>query len=211
MAVDDQLPIQAPLSATSTLSSSSSSRRQLVHVATNNSSTFIQFPNTSRQLSSIPTDRSRTSRSITRPITCGADVRSVSNTHLSSIPTTDRNQQRLNPILNNSLLNYRKEQPKCTPIKVSTDYSVTTRLCLSSKPVTTDPQLSIIHTINTPPPTEDPISDQPNENEDNEQEETQPMDKSKYDFITRWLQEVEQAKSSKGTLSKTKRRKTKCI
>ncbi len=214
MAVDDQLTIHAPLSATSTLSSSSSStRRQLVQVATNNSSTFIQFPNTSRQLSCVSTGRSREAHSKTRPFTCGADIRVASNAPLPTIPLTDRTQQRFNPILNNSLLNYRKEQPKSFPVKISTDYSITTELCLTSKTPKAEHQIPTIRT-DISHETESSVSDEQNENEDNDdddQEETEYLDKSKYEYITRWLQEVEQAQSSAETFSKTKRSKTKCL
>ena len=213
MAVDDQLTIHAPLSATSTLSSSSSStRRQLVQVATNNSSAFIQFPNTSRQLSCIPPVRPREDRSRTRPFTCEADIRLASNAPLPTILPTDRTQQqRLNPILNNSLLNHRKEQPKSSPIKISTDYSITTQLCLTSKPSKAEHQIPTIRT-DTSQEAESSASDEQNENEDDDnQEETEYLDKSKYDYITRWLQEVEQAQSSAEKLFKTKRSKTKCL
>jgi len=226
MAVDDQLPIQTPLSAASTLSSSSSSsfiteRRHLVQVATNNSSTFIQFPANSRQIPlCIPTDRSRAIYLKTREFSHATDIRSISNPRSSSIPISDRerhhSQQRYNPILNNSLLNHRKEQPKSSPIKPSTDYSLTTRLCLSSKavkPISNDHPTSIIP-ANTSPQTESSISDQqilPNEDEDNDQQEAHRLDKNKYDYITRWLQEVEQAKYPRKTFTKTKRPKNKCI
>jgi hypothetical protein len=158
----------------------------------------------------IPTDRSRAIPSKTRPVSCRTDIRSISNTHSSNIPITDRTQQKFNPILNNSLLNHRKEQPKSSSIKISTDYSLTTRLCLSSNSPKTEHQTSTIR-AHTPPQIESSISEQPNENEDNDQQETQQLDKSKYDYITRWLQEVEQAKSSTGTFAKIKRSKMKCI
>lgn len=229
MAVDDRLPIVAPLSVTSTSSCSSSppnTRRQCFkQVATNNSSTFIQFPTNSRQSSLfVPTYQLRRSRSTVRPVLLTADTQSTINTPSSSLVNADneRNhfQHRFNPILNNPLLNHRKEQPKSLPIKTSIDVSHTTRLCLSSKPsktISNENQISRNRASTAPflaHQTESTSSDRqvtPDDDEDNDQQEINCLDKIKYDYITNWLQEVEQATYSKKTFLKAKRSKNRFI
>jgi hypothetical protein len=222
MAVDDHLLVVTSVPPTSASSSSSSpsitERRRFMQVATDNSSAFIQFLTNSRQsLLFVPTHRSRTNLSTT-PSHLTKDTHSASNKSKSSngpslsFTSTDHgrthSEQRSNPILNNPLLNHRKEQPKSPPLKISTDFSYT-RLYLSSKP------LKPISTnrANTVPllanQTESIISDKkiiPDDNKNIDQEEIPGLNKIKYDYITHWLNEVHQA-----TYSKTKRSKKRLL
>jgi len=229
MAVGDRLLAVTPLSANSTSSSSSSppnTRRQYFkQVATNNSSTFIQFPTNSRQSSLfVPTYQSQTNRSTVRPVLLTTDTRSTSNTPSSSIVNADHershSQQRSNPILSNPLLNHRKEQPKSLPIKTLIDLSHTTRLCLSSKPLKTPSNDNQIprNRASTAPflahQTESITSDRQltlDDNEDHDQQEIHCLDKSKYEYITNWLHEVEQATYSRKAFLKIKRSKNRFI
>lgn len=226
MAVDDHLPMVAPLSANSNSSSSSSSttnthQQYRTQVATDNSSTFIQFPISLRQSSVyVPTYRSRTNLSTAPPTrltpeTSTASNKTKSHTSESSVVSTDRerslSRQRFNPILNNPLLNHRKEQPKSSSTKVSVDFSQTTRLCLPSKSTQNNHQISSNLTYET----ENDISHEQlisDEKENNDQQETLPcLDKTKYDYITRWLFNVQQANSSKESITKTRRLKNKFV
>jgi hypothetical protein len=127
-------------------------------------------------------------------------------------------QQRTNPILTNPLLNHRKEQPKTPPMKSSNEYSRTTRLCLSSKPLRAtinDTQVPRIRASTAPvlarqKDTNINTSDRLIIKVDNKTSEQQPhtqyIDDNKYDYITRWLNEVRAATCSNNTL-KTKRTK----
>jgi hypothetical protein len=235
MAVDDHLQVVVPLSITSTSSSPSSSpvtgRRRFIQVATDNSSTFIQFPINSRQSSLfVPTYRPGTRLSTARPFSRAKDTQSRSNRSKSSnTPSAstvsaghkrNHSQEKSNPILNNSLLNHRKEQPKSFPIKISTDSSHTTRLSLSSKPLKTisnDNQISTIPASTAPlsvHQTENSISDQqiiPDDNENNDEQKIHCLDKSKYDYITQWLHAVRQATYSTKTFLKKKSSKNRFI
>jgi hypothetical protein len=243
MAVDSDLPLvkhPSIVSGSSSSSASSSSspfhgRRCLVQVATNNSSTFIKFPTNARQASPfIPVFRPRTSFSSTRLSSHTADTQSISNQSKSSAkaPTScntsdvhkrNHSEQRVNPILNNPLLNHRKEQPKSLPIKPSNEYSRTTRLCLSSRPLKStqdDHRIPIIRASTAPlfahqTDTNVNISDRlilPNNNKTSGQHQMQYADDNKYDYITRWLNEVRAATYSNETLPlKSKRTKQRII
>lgn len=201
-------------------------RRRFVPVATNNSSTFIQFPTNSRQLILLlPSIRSRTNHSKTSFVSGTTDVHSgsshskSSNTRSSSLVSRDRSRQKVNPILNNSLLNYRKQQPKPFPTPMSTDISYTTPLSLSSKLFRTKCNDSPLRTEATPRLTDEiqsvasdpdttPDEDE-NENENNEEVDGPYLDPSKYKYITQWLNEVEQARTHTDSSVKTKRHKNK--
>lgn len=229
MAINNDLPCMKSSSVITESSSSSTSssllspfnrRRRLTQVATNNSATFIQFPTSARQESSfVPITRPRTSYSSTRLSFHRADTQSVSNQSKSSVHTPSssnasddhkrgHSQHRINPILNNPLLNHRKEQPKSPPIKSSIEYSRTTRLCLSSKPLKATLNDAPIPTIraSTAPPYIDrlilPIDQNPSD------QRMQYVDPNKYDYITRWLTELRAATCSNENF-RTKSKRTK--
>jgi hypothetical protein len=237
MAIDSDLPIiQTPSVVSSSSSASISSsvspfnnRKRLVQVATNNSASFIQFPQNTRQANQfVPICRPRTSQSSGRLSAYTVETQSLSNQSKSSAnaPTSSigssegenrrtHSQQRTNPILTNPLLNHRKEQPKTPPVKSSNEYSRTTRLCLSSKPLRAtmnDIQMPTVRASTAPvlAHRQDNISDRLLMTIDNKTVEQQPntqyIDNNKYDYITRWLNEVRAATCS-NNISKTKRTK----
>lgn len=193
-------------------------RRRFVQVATNNSSTFIQFPTNSRQLILVlPSIRTRANHSQTSFVSGTTDIQSgsshskSSNTRSSSIVSADRSRQKVNPILNNSLLNYRREQPKSFPMPMSTDLSNITRLSLSSKPCN-DPLVLTERTPHIPDEIQSTVSDSditPDENENTDEVEGPFLDPKKYKYVTQWLYEVEQARTRTGSSPKTKCQKSK--
>ncbi|CAF3801396.1 unnamed protein product [Rotaria sp. Silwood1] len=225
MAIDNDLPPVKPPSVVFVSSSSSSTssslspfirQRRLIQVATNNSATFIRFPTNARQSSPfVPISRPRISHSLTRESSAIVDTQSLSNqsklsTHAatSSIASgdhkRDHSQQRINPILNNPLLNHRKEQPKSSPIK-------------SSKPLSNNNQISIncastVSPIVNQQETNINLSDRLIISNDSKTSEQQMkyVDENKYDYITRWLNEVRAATFSNETFrtesSRTKQR-----
>jgi hypothetical protein len=244
MAIESDLPHVKPSSIVSASSASTTSssllsinnRKRLIQVATDNSATFIQFPKNSRQASLyVPISRPRTSHSSTRLPSHKVDTQSLSNhskssanAPASSIASEEhkrsRSQQRINPILNNPLLNHRREEPKSPPIKPSKEHSRTLRLCLSSRPfkiTSNGTQMPIIRASTAPflahqtePNTN--TSDRltiPNDNKTSEQQQqTQYVDDNKYDYITRWLNEVRAATYSNETfLSKIKYTKRRIV
>lgn len=229
MAVENSLPTNQP---------SSNDRKRLVQVATNNSATFIQFPRNARQACPfIPICRSRTDHSSTRysPQTVETQSSSTQSKSFTNAPTSSiasgegenkrgQSQQRINPILTNPLLNHRKEHPKTPPMTSSNTHSRTTRLCLSSKPFRTTSNDAYRPTIRAstapilahPKQTNINISDRlilsidqkRIEQEQEQEQQTQYIDQNKYDYITRWLNEVRAATcSTKTVLVKTKRTK----
>ena len=234
MAIDRRLPVIGPssthssstrLSAFSSASAAAArERRHPTQVATDNSSTFIEFPTNSRQSSLfIPTYRLRISRSSMRPFSPTTDTQFVLNkaqslnTSSSSISNENHrrhhSQQRTNPILSNPLLNHRKEQPTFFPTKMLTDLSQDTKFNLSSKPPR--PTASNKRILTTRANTNS-FSTRPTETNstrlialknNDEQEELSYLDKDKYDYITRWLDEVRQVTYSTSTSSKAKRSK----
>ncbi|UJR09744.1 hypothetical protein I4U23_013973 [Adineta vaga] len=242
MAISNDLPngesvtiVHASLSSSASSSSSTSSpllnrRRSSFQVATSNSATFIQFPNSARQSTSfIPICRPRTSHSSTYIPSQTTDTQSVSNqsknsaTAPSSSIASDEHKRshshhRINPILNNPLLNHRKEQPKTPPIKSSTEYSCTTRLCLSSRPIkqTSNENDLLPNRARTAPllahqnVTDSNVSnDLPISIDKKTTAQQFPfVDTTKYDYITRWLNEIRAATySSELVRSKSKRTK----
>lgn len=243
MAIDsDSPPIQPPSVVSNPSSSSTSSslspfnnRKRLVQVATNNSASFIQFPHNARQACLfVPICRPRTSHSSARLSAHTIETQSLSHQSKSSsnAPTASvasgdgenkriHSQQRTNPILTNPLLNHRKEQPKTLPMKSSSEYSRTTRLCMSSRPLkatTNDIQMPTIRASTAPilarqKNTNINVSDRliitiDNKTSEQQQQQMQYIDANKYDYITRWLNEVRAATCSNNTLlSKTKRTK----
>lgn len=226
MAIDNDLPsVKLPLdnfnsasSTTSSVSSSNNTRRPLVQVATNNSATFIQFPVRSRQSSPfVPLCRPRTSQSSARLSSNTPDTQSLSNQSKTSEPARTfssdesdhkrvQSQQRANPILENPLLNHRKSPVKYPPIKSANESSRKTRLCQSAKPfkpLSNNIQLATIRASTVPPivhPQENNmnISDRLLISIDNTPSEHQKqyVDNNKYDYITRWLNEVRAATCS---------------
>lgn len=213
----------------SSSSTSSNQRQRLVQVATNNSATFIQFLRNSRQaVPFIPICRPRTDHSSTRysPQTIETQSSSNQSKSFTNAPTSSvasgegenkrgQSQQRINPILTNPLLNHRKEHPKTPPLIPLKTYSRTTRLCLSSKPFRTTNNDTHTPTIRA---STAPILAHPKETNINvsdrlilsidqkrieQEQQTQYIDQSKYDYITRWLNEVRAATHS----TKTKRTK----
>jgi len=238
MAINSDLPCVKPSSAITNSSSSSTSsslspfnrRKRLLQVATNNSASFIQFPANARQASPfVPINHPRTSYSSTCLPIHTADSQSLSNQSKSSVnahsssnasddPKRSHSQHRINPILSNPLLNHRKEQPKSLPIKSSNEYSRTTRLCLSSKPLratSNDTHKPIIR-ANTAPhlvhkkDTHINISDRLIIPIDKKSpgHQIQYVDANKYDYITRWLNEIRAATYS-NEISRTKSKRTK--
>jgi hypothetical protein len=222
MAIDDYVPTKPPLSAISTSSSSSSlsspniERQRLTQVATENSSSFVQFPTNLRRSSLfVPITRPRTSLSSTPPSTLITDNQSISNNSKSSnapssTTTSDdhkrrRSQHGFNPILNNPLLNHRKEQPKPHPISTPPDFSHTMRLYRSArtfKTITKNNKPSTIHQIPSPLLAHhtECNSNKPMANPNHQ--EVEYCDKNKYDYIKRWLKEVRLAVCPPATLSK---------
>lgn len=195
MAIGDHLPRISISSATSTSSSSSSSlfnkqyRTQVV--ATHNSSTFIQFLTNSRQSTVFLPE---TNHSIARPPSRTTDVQSLSN--ITSLTTEQPlrkirscESQKCNPILSNSLLNHRREQPKSIPVKKNVTSSRTIRLCLSANASNSRKRIFPLR--------------RPNSDIHKSDQETLPvvpnephLDKNKYDYITRWLRDVAEATSN---------------
>lgn len=231
-------PSSNGLNSTSTSSSvpPSDNRKRLVQVATNNSATFIQFPRSARQSCPfVPISRPRTDHSSTRYSPQTIETQSVSNQSKSftTAPTSSEAsgdgenkrgqfQQRTNPILTNPLLNHRKEHPKTPPMKSFKTYSRTTRLCLSSKPFRTtsnDTQMPAVRASTAPILAHQKVETNINVSDrlmisinpktiEHEEQQTQYIDKNKYDYITRWLNEVRAATcSNKTILSKMKRTK----
>ena len=255
MAVDSDSSSVRPLTVASTSSASSTSsalkpiygRERLVQVATTNSATFIHFPTNNRQSSLfIPLCPSRTSVSST-PVSCiTTETHSVSNRSKSSVRTPpssngnadqrrDLTQPRANPILNNPLLNHRKEQPKAVPVKSVSEYTRPTRLCLSSRPFRAAPADHSLamnrastaplfaHQTNDNPDVSDrhmiPVNtktndeqQQPPQQEQQQQQDFQHVHENKLDYITRWILQVRAATFSHGLLpirpKRTKRRFT---
>ena len=241
MAIHTDLLTMHPSPPTTTSSSSTSSsllpnyyqRKRLIQVATNNSATFIQFPkNVRHKFPFIPiTTRLPTSHSSTNTL----DTQSISSTNVP-VPSIDssikeyrrsRSQQRNNPILNNPLLNHRKEEIKIPPIKPPRQYPRTTRLCLSSRPFKyilhnsqnsnirastapifahqSDTNINIYDRLITS------VENKPSQQQENEQQ-TQYADDNKYDFITRWLNEVRAATCSNESIpTKVKRTKRRLV
>ncbi|CAF4341834.1 unnamed protein product, partial [Adineta steineri] len=146
MAVDQNLPIVTP----STISSSSASspillRKSRALIATNNSSAFIQFPNSPRRSSSfIPIPRPQASPLSTPVSSIRTNAQSISNAPSSSTVSDEHkrthSQHGSNPILNNPLLNHRKEKPKPFRQNFSTDISYTTKLNPSGKQLSNNNQ-----------------------------------------------------------------------
>ncbi|CAF0920835.1 unnamed protein product [Rotaria sp. Silwood1] len=237
MAVGDHLPIIVPSSASVNSSSISKStspssspiieRRRFAPVATHNSSTFIRFPTSARQSTLfVPVYQPQVRVSSVQPCSLTTDTQSISNkskssnTPPSSIGSDQHkhnySQQRSNPILNNPLLNHRKEQPKLFSKKFSTNFSHTTRICLSSKTNSNDNQLSTNHTSTAPllthqiENTADTIITA-NDDENSDQQEIEYFCKTKYDYITRWLHDVRQATYCTETFPTTKRSKKRFV
>ncbi|CAF0884509.1 unnamed protein product [Adineta ricciae] len=241
MAINDDLPSAKPVTTVNVSSSSSTSssspslyrRRCSLQVATSNSATFIQFPNSARQsLSFIPVCRPRTSHSSMRVPSQTTDTQSLSNqsklsanapssSNISDEHKRSHSHHRINPILNNPLLNHRKEQPKTPPIK-SQEYSRTTRLCLSSRPMkqtSNENYLSTARARTAPLLAHEnaPVSDisdgflAPIEKKTPD-DQFPYVDTVKYDYITRWLNEIRAATYStepnRGKSKRTKRRLT---
>lgn len=229
MAVDQELPLLKQSSSSSSSSSTTSSsvipyanHRPHIQVATSNSATFIQFPRNARQATVfLPVNRPRTSHSSTRLSAYTAETQSLSNqSKISSLDSSEQkrcqSQQRTNPILTNPLLNHRKEQMKSPPIKSSKEYVRTTRLCLSSKPLRTATNETdmpvirastapvIVHTKDSSPNNAEISKQLSISNEiktcSNYDQQTQYLDDNKFDYITRWLNEVRAATYSKEAL-----------
>lgn len=187
MAIEDHLPRISISSATSTSTSSSKQYRR--HVATQNSSAFIQFLTNSRQSTIfIPINHN-----LPRPTSGTTDSQSKSNTPCLITEQPNRKirsaEQKCNPILNNSLLNYRREQPKSVPVKTNVISTQTTRLCLSAKSSTSRKRIFPLRLPNASISQFDQDILPLNSHEPY-------LDKIKYDYITRWLRDVAQAASN---------------
>ena len=175
----------------------------------------------------IPICRSRMSSSLTRPSSHTIDNQSLSNQSKSSaqVPTSNdtnndcrrtHSQQRINPILNNPFLNHRKEQPKINVhINSSNEhhkknqfYRLPRSLKLNSNIVRVPPIRPIQRTeiTNTNKPNTMPALT----NNHRTEQDISYVDKTKYDYITRWLNEVREATYStelvRSTSKRTKRR-----
>ena len=244
MAVDSDSSSVRPMTVASTSSTSSTSsglkpiygRERLVQVATTNSATFIQFPTNNRHACLfIPLCPSRASVSSTPVSSLTTETNSISYKSKSSARTPslsndtgdqrrDLSQPRANPILNNPLLNHRKEQPKSLPVKSTNEYTRPTRLCLSSRPfraAPTDPPV-VTNRASTAPlfahPTNAhhnapdrhmiPVITKTTEEQEQPQQEFQYVDDTKLDYITRWIRQVRAATFSQNLLP-TRPRRTK--
>ncbi|CAF2802332.1 unnamed protein product [Rotaria sp. Silwood2] len=237
MAVGDHLPVIVPTSAslnsscvsksTSPSSSPIIERRRFAPTATHNSSTFIRFPTNTRQSTSfVPIYRPQANVLSVQPCSLTTDTQSLSNKSKSSNTppssiTSDQHkhnysQQRSNPILNNPLLNHRKEQPKSFPNKFSTNFSYTTRICLSSKTNSNGNQLSTNRASTAPQLTHqiENTSDRliiPKNDENSDLQEIAYFYETKYNYIRRWLHDVRQATYCTETFRKTKRSKKRFV
>ena len=236
MAIDNDLPSMKSPSVVFTSSSISISssllpfnqRKRLIQVATTNSSTFIPLLSNARHpLPFVPICHPRISSSAARFSPHTFDTNSSSNqskssakAQISSIRSSNykclHTQQRINPILNNPLLNYRREQPKYPSIKSSNGHTRTEEELLRSsrplKPISNKTETPIVR-ANTVPP----VSHQ---NETNTslpskliisienrtpEQEIQYIDQDKHDYITRWVNEVRAATYSKNFRSVPRR------
>ena len=198
----------------------SQARKPLVQVATDNSATFIQFPAHYRSKCMFrPIYPSRTSFSSTPVSSINTETPSVSKSSGSDQTDTKRDpsQVRVNPILNNPLLNHRKEQPKTPltsnqigssprPLKhniVIDPLSPTNRA--STAPI-------FAHQINPNPRISDRnfLSVDEKIDDSNQQRQYPLLDENKHDYISRWISEVRAATFSHDTLNtrpkRTKRR-----
>ncbi|CAF3214371.1 unnamed protein product [Rotaria socialis] len=181
-------------------------RRRMTPVGTHNSSTFIRFPISSRTSTAfVPIYQQRTYRSSFRPTPIIKDTHSISDNSKSSNPTPSSivsDQQKpnlskkmINPILNNPLLNYRKERPKPIPNRFQTSFSNTSRLGLASKATINNNPKSKFR-ANTAPLLANEIETTSNEqitsneSEYEDQKEIEFFDESKYNYITRWIQGI---------------------
>lgn len=170
MAVDDQMTCSTDSSTSSASISANRLRRQrLIQVATTNSSTFIRFPSNRRQSTSIVPMFHATSTRLSSPIT---DTYSSSN-HSAKVSihehSRSHSQQRSNPILNNPLLNHRKEQVKFPPMKPNS------RPSLSSQPLKTLSNAPRRASATPDLPVEPPVSY---------------LNEEKIDYIQRWLEQI---------------------
>ncbi|CAF2619199.1 unnamed protein product [Rotaria sp. Silwood2] len=213
MAIDDDLPSlkQPSVVFTSSCSSSASSslspfirQRRLIQVATDNSATFIRFPTNAHQSSLfVPISRPIISHSSRRQSSPSVDTQSLSNQSKSSIHAAtssitsgdhkpDHSQQRINPILINPLLNHRKEQPKCPPIKISNEQS--SKLLSNNTQITTN-RASTVPPIVHQQEININLSDRLiiSINNKTSQQQMKHVDENKYDYINRWLNEVRTA------------------
>ncbi|UJR36358.1 hypothetical protein I4U23_029084 [Adineta vaga] len=211
MAVDDSLPIsQSSASSSSSLSSLTESRHR-TQIATDNSSSFIPFFARLQQTTVfIPAHRSRTNLSTTPSSSLTTDIQSISNESKLSNPSSSNSisrerkrfesQQRFNPILNNPLLNHRREVPKPVRMNISTDSSQTIKLHQTTKPFkvrSNDKQTSTSSLLTQ---RIEPVTDRKVISE-----ELPLIDKRKYDYITRWIHDVRLATySSEQRCSKMK-------
>lgn len=196
MAVDNDLVSVRP---TRSLSSAASSYPpHNIQVATSNSATFIRFPTSARTTQPfIPLCPSRTSFSSTPVSSMTVDSKSSYSPEPIEV-RRGRSEQRVNPILNNPLLNHRREKPQIHP-----------RPCFSSQPTsripaTTVTTIPIVADVEeTVLPIETPLAQIQDEN-------TNYMDEVKFDYISRWIQEVRAAtkteSSSPTRIRRTKRR-----
>lgn len=187
-------------------------RERLVQVATCNSATFIKFPSHYRSNSSFrPLCPSRNSISSTPVSSLNTESPPLSKSSGSEQNEVKRepNKVRLNPILNNPLLNHRKEPARSTissarrpifpnELTRKPNQSSSESLATISRPKTAP--TCIEHKINQ--------SDRKLvENEENIAEnDSASIDDHKHDFITRWLQEVRAATCSQQQSTATSKR-----
>ena len=168
-------------------------------MATDNSASFIRFPLHHRHGTLFIPVRRSTADTHSSPSLSSILRDSPSRSFVSV-------EQRTNPILNNSLLNYRKEQ-----VKPSVDTSPSTRLCLSSKPTRSGSTEAVKSTIraSTAPAhhttADRNLSDMSTETSDKRQHSPY-VDETKYDYITRWVNEVRTATYASGHLAPRSRR-----
>ena len=132
MAVGNDMPSLTPYFSSSSFAPVFE-RRRLVQVGTDNSASFIRFPLNHRHSTlSIPVRRSKAN--INLSLSMPSMLRDSQSRSFVKSDMSISVEQRTNPILTNSLLNYRKEQ-----LKPPVDASRSTRLCLSSKPTRSGP------------------------------------------------------------------------
>ncbi|CAF1626128.1 unnamed protein product, partial [Adineta ricciae] len=198
-------------SSTSSSSASLVESRYRAQVATENSSSFMPFFARTHQTNVlVPAHRLRTNLATTPACSMNTDLQSLhSESKSSNIPSSNSRsndvkcvqpQQIPNPILNNPLLNHRRETPKPTRVNISTDSCQTvelhpmTKLCKARSK--NGKQMSTVSLLTQ---RAQPVSDGTIVSG-----ELPPIDKVKFDYITRWIHEVRVATYTSGCYSKMK-------
>ena len=205
MAVDDNQPVAAPLSASSSTVSLVESRYR-AQVATENSSSFVPFFDRTHQTNVfVPAYRPRTNLTATPACSMNTDLQSINSESKSSNSKGNDSkcpqpQPRVNPILNNPLLNHRRDTPKPIRVNICTDSCQTIELhSLTKLSKVRSNNIKQISTVSLLTQRTEPVSD-----ETISSGELPPIDKVKFDYITRWIHEVRVATYTPDCYSKMK-------